>query len=534
MKWTTESFIEEMGKRSPNIKILGEYEKSSVKIECECRVCGYKWEATPNKLLMGRNCYQCFRKRRADLDMVPETEFFQRLQKNAPTVEVISEYRGMNKKIKCRCKRCGYEWETIPARISRGIGCSQCANNIRKSHVQFLDEIAKINPHIVILEEYSNNKKKVLCECTVCGNRWKSVPSRLLIGQGCPSCAHTGTSYVEQFILKAFKLVASDVRSRDNTQIGMELDIFVPEFNLAIEPGAWDIHKNKLDRDIEKLRLCKENEIDLIIIYFLCKKEKPVLEGEANIYCYEDDLALEKNSYKLIALVYMLFERVGINRSFSDGEIEEIKSYAYIQSRKITPDEFRNRVNKVNPQIQVIGDYKSTKYKVKCKCAICGYEWMGNPQNLLNGHGCLQCSGNKRKTPEEFAEELKSINDKIQILGEYESAHKKIECKCLVCGFEWSTEPHSLLNGRGCPRCATKVTADILRSSKEQLIERMAQYEHDIEVVGEYINGKTKIECYCKKCGCKFEKIPKDLLRGQGCPWCAGRKNSPNILQKPL
>ena len=41
MKWTTQSFVEEMEKRSPNIKIIGEYVNSSTKIRCECRLCGY-------------------------------------------------------------------------------------------------------------------------------------------------------------------------------------------------------------------------------------------------------------------------------------------------------------------------------------------------------------------------------------------------------------------------------------------------------------------------------------------------------------
>ena len=69
---------------------------------------------------------------------------------------------------------------------------------------------------------------------------------------------------------------------------------------------------------------------------------------------------------------------------------------------------------------------------------------MGNPQNLLNGHGCFQCSGSKKKTTEEFIEELSHINDKIKVVGEYKGAHEKIECKCLICGLGWSVAPHSL------------------------------------------------------------------------------------------
>ena len=97
----------------------------------------------------------------------------------------------------------------------------------------------------------------------------------------------------------------------------------------------------------------------------------------------------------------------------------------------------------------------------------------------------------------------------------------------------WTTVPHSLLKGNGCPKCAKKIIANKLRSSKEQLINRIAVFEHDIEISGEYVNAHTKIECVCRKCGCEFIKAPKELLRGQGCPWCAGKKNSSTILKKP-
>ena len=533
MKWTTDSFKEKLKTISPNIIVLDEYVKSSEKIKCICNICGYQCEATPNKLLMGRNCLKCYRRRRAEQDKITETVFLKRMQENAPNVTVLGKYIGFEEEILCKCNICGYEWITLPKRVSRGIGCSSCAGNLKKSRDEFLSNINCLNESIEILGEYVNNKSKILCKCKLCGNKWESTPYRLQIGQGCPSCAHTGTSFVEQFILHAFKYVSKDVYSRDKSQIGLELDIFVPEFNLAIEPGAWDIHKGKLDRDNEKVIRCNKKGINLVIIYFFCKNDYNDIKLKNNVFWYKEDLALEKNQDKLLELIYKLFAIVGIDKRFTAEQICEIKNVAYIQSRKSSPEDFKLKISKVLPNVEVVGNYKSTKEKVQVKCNVCGYKWYAKPENLINGHGCLSCSGNKKKTTEEFKNELRDINDKIDILGQYESAHSYIECNCKVCGHTWQGIPNSLLKGHGCPNCAIMNKKNMFRMKTDEFVSRLYVINEKILIKGEYQNTHTQIKCECKICGCVFMKRPHDLLQGQGCPWCAGRKKSKNIIYAP-
>ena len=62
---------------------------------------------------------------------------------------------------------------------------------------------------------------------------------------------------------------------------------------------------------------------------------------------------------------------------------------------------------------------------------------------------------------------------------------------------------------------------------------QITEFNNSIEIIGEYNNAHTNIECQCKKCGCEFVKRPVELLRGQGCPWCAGRKSSSKIIKQP-
>ena len=63
----------------------------------------------------------------------------------------------------------------------------------------------------------------------------------------------------------------------------------------------------------------------------------------------------------------------------------------------------------------------------------------------------------KRKTHEEFVEEMKVINPDIEIIGEYITNRTPIKCICKKDGHEWSPIPTHLLKGGGCPVCANKV-----------------------------------------------------------------------------
>ena len=48
-------------------------------------------------------------------------------------------------------------------------------------------------------------------------------------------------------------------------------------------------------------------------------------------------------------------------------------------------------LRKVNPDIEVIGDYVKSNIKIKVKCKICGHEWEAKPNNLTQGSGCPIC-----------------------------------------------------------------------------------------------------------------------------------------------
>lgn len=125
----------------------------------------------------------------------------------------------------------------------------------------------------------------------------------------------------------------------------------------------------------------------------------------------------------------------------------------------------------------------------------------------------------RKKTHEEFIEGMKIKNPKIEILGEYTNNKIKIKCKCLVDNYIWDVRPDDLLKGHGCPKCG-----GVLRRTTKEFIEEMKIKNPNIEILGKYINNKTKIKCRCLIDGCIWETVPKSILSGCGCPKCKSSK----------
>lgn len=52
----------------------------------------------------------------------------------------------------------------------------------------------------------------------------------------------------------------------------------------------------------------------------------------------------------------------------------------------------------------------------------------------------------------------------------------------------------------------------------------MKEIDPTIEIIGEYVNNRTKIKCRCKDCGNEWEATPSNLLKYRGCPACSASK----------
>ena len=149
---------------------------------------------------------------------------------------------------------------------------------------------------------------------------------------------------------------------------------------------------------------------------------------------------------------------------------------------------------------------------------------MVSPNHILHGTNCPNCAKkNRRKTHEEFCNDLFLLNDSIELLSEYLGAKEKINYKCKICGYEWKTQATHLLEGHGCRKCATKINSLKQRKTHDEFIKELQQCNTTIIPLEEYKGIDTKIKFKCLLCEYEWKTIPYITLNGCGCPKCVGK-----------
>lgn len=160
---------------------------------------------------------------------------------------------------------------------------------------------------------------------------------------------------------------------------------------------------------------------------------------------------------------------------------------------KKTQEQFLSEIKKVNPSIIILGEYINTHTGIKTRCSICGHEWNPRPNDLLQGKGCPKCANRLKRDTKTFITEIEKINPYIQVLGEYKNNRTGIKVKCDICGYIWSPTPTSLLSGKGCRKCSISRIAKSRAKTHDQFLKDLSKMNPHIEVLGTYITNKTQL-----------------------------------------
>lgn len=120
---------------------------------------------------------------------------------------------------------------------------------------------------------------------------------------------------------------------------------------------------------------------------------------------------------------------------------------------RLSHEEYVERIKKINPYIKITSQYIKSADKIKYICLKCGYQGKTDAASLLRGVGCPSCSGKVKFTQRKFEDVMKERSCNLQMIGQYRGARNKIKYRCLVCGYEGEAKAYHLLEGQGCPIC---------------------------------------------------------------------------------
>lgn len=288
-KYTTEIFFERIKKNPHYSDIIfhtKEIKNAQTRLECECKIDGYKWFPLAYKILSENSgCPKC-----GGNIKITHEEFVERIKKINPDILPLGKYTNTNTKVDLLCLKCGHKWSNTPFHLYAGEGCPACANqhkaNLLKQDINvFKERMNVVNPTIKIIGEYKNSGTHIKCKCLKCNHEWSAIPSNLIKGTGCPNCSISKGEYKISNCLDTLDVKYEIQKRFDDCKYKrlLPFDFYLSDYNLCIEYdgeqhfhpvafGGISIEEAKKNyeettiKDAIKNQYCKDNDIKLLRI----------------------------------------------------------------------------------------------------------------------------------------------------------------------------------------------------------------------------------------------------------------------------
>ena len=299
--FSTEDFIEKArsihGDKYDYSKV--EYTNNRTQVEIICKEHGSFFQK-PYYHLKGCGCFPCSRNRANDMMRHSTEDFIKKAKEIHGDRYDYSkvEYVTFNKNITIICKEHG-EFQQTPCSHLKSNGCNKCTFrdlgiSQRSNTEDFIQKARDIHgdTYDYSLVEYTKNDSKVTIICPIHGE-FQQTPKLHIQGSICYKCTYNTSKMEIDFadFIKTFYSGEVITNSR-NIIYPYELDIFLPEFNLAIEINGMYWHSEKFKEKkahLNKYNLCKSKGIRLISIW-----EWEILENKIKIENFIKNLISEK------------------------------------------------------------------------------------------------------------------------------------------------------------------------------------------------------------------------------------------------
>ena len=132
----------------------------------------------------------------------------------------------------------------------------------------------------------------------------------------------------------------------------------------------------------------------------------------------------------------------------------------------------------------------------------------------------------KRKTQDEYVDELAIKNPAVKLVGEYINNRTPVLHYCEKHKVYWDISPSNALKGKGCRACGYEKIGDMFRKSEEQYIYELSLVNPTLKLIGTYINANTSTDHYCEIHKIVSKLVPYNALHGAGCVQCSIDKSS--------
>lgn len=381
---------------------------------CSTPGCNYKWEARVNNRVRAKNpgCPVCKNKilvpGKNDLTTkYPEIaeEWCYELNNCKPT-DVFPHTKD---KFVWTCRNCKSNYSASPNSRCRenGTGCPFCSGRKPIYGQNDFETYCKKNDLLYLLDEwndersprdftYSSGDDTVKWKCKY-GHQWSAPIYSRIAGNGCNQCSHKGKSFPEVIISYYLEnKFGMDVIRNHKIDDNMEYDIFLPNYNIAIEYDGVAYHKKRYDNDLKKNKLSIKNGITLIRIREMgLKKLKGAICIKSGYYKH-DYLYMNDVMKQLQQHLNILLDKT-FNFVFDiKKDLIKIKNYEekynkdnslghlYPQYVKFWD---KNKNGNITPYM--ISKGEETKYYWICEF---GHSFKASPYYIRQGHWCKECA----------------------------------------------------------------------------------------------------------------------------------------------
>ena len=189
---------------------------------------------------------------------------------------------------------------------------------------------------------------------------------------------------------------------------------------------------------------------------------------------------------------------------------------------------FSDRVRSlVGEEYTFLEDYIKAKTKIKVRHNICNYEYYVSPDNFVKGTRCPSCSGNIKKSDEEFSNEIyKLVGKEYSFLESYTNSGTPIKVIHNNCGNIYKVRPSSFIqNNARCPKCANENRRKLKTLTNEQFLAKIINLvDNEYTFLEEYKGAYEKILVKHNICGNVYKVSPHRFSNGNRCKKCADEK----------